>query len=161
MGLIFDYFLAPSDESAAAVIDWAGGPALGLAKKGLFGKPIAGLRTVQNTGVEPTVTLGMFEELLTGKTFDEQLADPTSRPILANRDDGERLVIRIGDDLVTSLAQAKSERLRELAQPWSEIKELWLGQGDPNDLFAFLTALRELAETARSSDQNLYCWVCV
>jgi hypothetical protein len=160
MGVLFDYFVAPDDETAAAVIDWQGGPALGVPKQGLFGKPIAGMPTVEDTGIEPTVTLGMLQELLTGKTFDEQLADPTSRPILANRDGGERLVLRIGNDLVVPLAQAPVERLSELAQPWSEIEEFW-GQADPNDLASFLTGLRELALRAHSSDQGLYCWVCV
>ena len=108
MGVLFDYFVAENDEQAASVIDWPGGPAKGLPKRGLFGKATPGFPVVDGKGIEPTVNLGMFEELLTGKTFGDQLQDPQSRPIVANRDGGERLVIRIGDALVTALAQADS-----------------------------------------------------
>lgn len=160
MGVLFDYFVAPDDSAAAAVIDWPSGPASGVPKKGLFGKPVPGLVTMQDTGVEPTVTLGMLEEMLTGKTFDEQLADKGSRPVVATREGGERMVVRIGDDLVASLAAAPGDRLRELAQPWSQIEEFW-GHGDPVSLQEFLQRLQGMAAQAQAGKKGLYCWVCV
>jgi len=160
MGVLFDYFVAPDDSTAGAVIDWPGGPASGVPKKGLFGKPVPGLAAIQDTGVEPVVTLGMLEEMLTGRTFDEQLADDQSRPIVATRDGGERLVVRIGDDLVSSLAGAPPDRLRELAQPWSQIEEFW-GPGDPVYLQEFLHRLQGMAVQAEAAKRGLYCWVCV
>jgi hypothetical protein len=160
MGVLFDYFLADSDENAAAVIDWPGGPANGVPKRGLFGKAIPGLPAVDGKGIEPTVNLGMLEELLTGKSFDEQLQDPQSRPIVADRDGGERLVIRIGEVFVSALAEASPARLEELSNPWSQIEEFY-GQADPADLSTFLLRLRDLATQATNSQQQLYCWVCV
>jgi hypothetical protein len=159
MGLLIDYFLASADDQAAAVIDWPGGPAKGIPKKGLFGKALPGLPTLES-GIEPVVNLGMFEELLTGKSFEEQLSDPQSRPIVANRDGGERLVLRIGDDFSSAIAQSDPARLQELAVPWSQIEEFY-GQADPTDLSRFLFRLRDLAGHATDSSQHVYCWVCV
>jgi hypothetical protein len=160
VGIFFDYFVAPDDETAAAVIDWPGGPASGLDESGPAGKRSAGLPTLQDTGVEPTVALGMLQEMLTGKRFDEQLADSTSRPILANRDGGECLVLRLGDDLVGPLAQTPTEHLRELAQPWAQIEEFW-GQGDPSHLSEFLTELQQMSKSAQSLQHGVYCWICL
>ncbi len=160
MGLLIDYFLANTDDEAAAVIDWPGGPAKGSSKKGLFGKALPGLPTVEGPGIEPVVNLGMFEELLTGKTFDEQLDDPQARPIVATRDGGERLVVRLGDDFASAIARSEPARLQELAVPWAQIEEFY-GQADPTDLSHFLMQLRDLAAQATDSGQHVYCWVCV
>jgi hypothetical protein len=161
VALLIDYFLASSDEQARAVIDWPGGPGKSAPKKGLFGRPhTPGLPMLEGPGVEPVVNLGMFEELLTGRTFDEQLGDPLSRVIVANRDGGERLVIRIGDGFISAIADSDPNRLQELATPWSQIEEFY-GQADPADLSRFLLRLRELAAQATSSNQHVYCWICV
>lgn len=160
MGVLFDYFAADSDAVASSTIDWPSGPSRGVPKKGPFGKAMPGLPTVDGKGIEPVVTLGMLEELLTGRTFDDQLADPEARPILADRDGGERLVIRIGDKLVEALGQAQPSDLDALAGPWSQIEEFY-GSANPADLALFLRSLRDLAVSAKSGDQKLYCWVCV
>jgi hypothetical protein len=55
MGLLIDYFVAPADAEAALVLD--GGPG------GRF--PVT-----DGSGIEPVVSLGMLEEMLTSKSFD-------------------------------------------------------------------------------------------
>lgn len=160
MGLLCDYFIADDDKQAEAVIDWPGGPAAGVPKRGFFGRATGGLPTVEGRGVEPVVVLGMLQQLLTGKSFDDQLADPQSPRMVAMRDEGERLVIRIGDDLVRALSRVELARLQSLAHPWADIEEFH-GQADPLELAFFLEALRDLARRAEDSPGSLYCWLCV
>ena len=96
VGVLFDYFVAVSDEAAAQTIDWPGGPRGGPGERGVLNKRQEGYETMTDTGVDPQVALGVFEELRTGRSFDDQLADPDARTIVAERDNGERLVMRLG-----------------------------------------------------------------
>jgi hypothetical protein len=121
---------------------------------------VPGLPTVDGSGIEPVVSLGMLEELLTGKTFDQQLADSQSRAIVATRDGGECMVHRLGDDFASAIGRSAPARLRELAVPWSQIEEFY-GQTDPTDLSQFLLQLRDLAAQATDTGRHVYCWVCV
>jgi hypothetical protein len=69
VGLLIDYFAASSDDDAHAAL--AAGPGDRFPSTG-------------GPGIEPVVNLGMLEELLTGKAFDQQLDDPASRPLIAS-----------------------------------------------------------------------------
>jgi hypothetical protein len=147
MGLLCDYFLASSDEIAAAVVE--SGP----------GRVVPPLAVVDGCGVEPTVQLGTLEELLTGRSYDE-IAAREDEPLVAVLDDGERVVERLPDELVTALAAASDERLAEVAVPWSQTEEFW-GQSSPDALTGLLCELAALARSATDGGQRLYCWVCV
>jgi hypothetical protein len=72
MGLICDYFAAPSDESAAEVVDHDHGPA----------------PAVPGGRIDPIVVLGTVTALLTGRTFGEVLAASDRRDPVAMQDDG-------------------------------------------------------------------------
>jgi hypothetical protein len=78
---------------------------------------------LEGSGIEPSVNLGMFEALLTGKTSEQRLADPKSYPLLASADDHQVVVIGLADDFVRALSAAQEADLRQLAQPWSRIEE--------------------------------------
>jgi hypothetical protein len=78
---------------------------------------------LEGSGIEPSVNLGMFETLLTGKTSEQRLADPKSYPLLASADDHQVVVIGLADDFVRALSAAQEADLRQLAQPWSRIEE--------------------------------------
>ena len=177
MGVLFDYFAAGSDEEAASVIDRLGGPGrvpqpsapVTEQRRGLFRRKsesspsTEGEARVFDTvsgGVDPVVQMGTFEELLTGRAYDDVVEDPRSGHAVAERDGGERLVLTLTDNLVEALRQASPDRLTELAVPWSQTEEFW-GQGDPQSLAAFLTSLGRLAQRASEKGQRLYCWVCV
>lgn len=175
MGVLFEYFTAPSDSDAAATIDREGGPAEPAgsspepARRGWFGRrpkgsdvipPGPAYTTVPDTGIDPVVQGGTLEELLTGRPYEEIEQDPRWGHSLATRNGGERVVLTLTDGLVEALAQADDELLATVAVPWSQTEEFF-GAGDPEALTALLQDLSGLAREARSSGQTVYCWVCV
>ena len=162
MGLLCDYFAAPSDAEAAATIDWVGGPGRPAAKRSLLGRSRSsppGYAVVDIKGVEPTVQMATLEEILTGRSFEEIL-DENIAAIVAERDGGEQLVVRLTQGLQDALAAATDDRLRAAAAQWAETEEFW-GQGDPVVLAERLGELASLARSARDDGARLYCWVCV
>ncbi len=175
MGVLYDYFAADSDEHAATAVDLPGGPG-GAAvqaparRGGLFRRrqePVeppsaaeTGFDVVSVKGIEPVVQLGTLEELLTGRPYDDIVADPRSGEAVAVRHGGELLVLTLSDTLVAALATATDSRLAEVAVPWSRTEEFW-GEGDPDELTDFLRDLSALARRAQERGQRLYCWVCV
>jgi hypothetical protein len=171
MGVLFDYFAAPTDAQAAATIDWVGGPSnppisIHPGKRGLFGRRIkgaedrpSGFRTVRDTGVDPVVKAGTLEALLTGRTFEEILAGSPERPV-AIRDEGQQLVLRVSEGLVDALARSAPESLADVAVPWSQTEE-FRGQGDAHILGDLLVDLADLARYARSHGEAVYGWVSV
>ncbi len=123
MGVLYDYFVAPSDAEAAATIDRAGGPgqpaspASRTRTRGLFRHrqqepaPIGdgqSYPTVADTGIDPAVQGGTLEELLTGRPYDEIEQDPRWGKSLAVRDGGERLVLTLTDSLIDALARMRT-----------------------------------------------------
>lgn len=182
MGVLYDYFTAPSDDAAASTIGRLGGPGSQKvmeapdaepAKRGLFGRkrpvpepqlaideclPI--YETLSVKGIDPLVQLGTLEELLTGRPYDDVVADPRSGKDLASANGGELLVLTITDSLAAALANASDERLAEVAVPWSQTEEFW-GQADPEELAEFLRDFASLARGAEEAGQRLYCWLCV
>jgi hypothetical protein len=162
VGVLCDYFTAPSDEAAAATIDWDGGPSRpDLQKRGVLrrSKGPEPLPTVEFGGVEPTVQMGTLDEILTGTPFGEVLADPTAA-IIAERDGGERLVVRLSTRLQAALAVADADRLKDAAVPWAATAEFF-GLGDPEELGDRLVELSALARSAERRAQRMYCWLCV
>ncbi|MFC6715652.1 hypothetical protein [Branchiibius cervicis] len=172
MGVLFDYFVAGSDEQAAVTIDWLQGPShpsasgptadpygtSGRSDDDLGDFP-SGFRTVSDTGIEPVVQAATLEGLLTGRSVDDILESLPEAPV-AIRDGGERLVLQVSGGLIDVLAQSTPERLAEVAVLWSQTEEFW-GQGDPEFLRDLLGELAQLARHARAEGEVVYCWVCV
>lgn len=180
MGVLFDYFTAPSDEEAATVIDRVSGPgsqAVLMAqpeeKRGVFGRRQVRASqpafstdpkthvydTVSDTGIDPVVQLGTLEALLTGRAYDEVTADPRSGHAIEVRDGGDRVVVTVTASLTSTLAEATEQTLTQVAIPWSETEEFW-GEGDPVALTALLEELAALARNAHNNGHQLYCWIC-
>jgi hypothetical protein len=160
VGLLCDYFVAPDDASAAATIDWIGGP-------GEPSKPRGFLKRAEETayprvslpGVEPVVMMGSLDGLLTGRSFEDVLADPTGHEV-AIRDGGERLVWALPTALRDALLISDDAQLRAVAVPWVATEEFW-GQGDPVAAGEWLVQLRQLVVDGTQKGHTLYCWVCV
>jgi len=154
VAVLFDYFAASSDEIAATVVDRIGGPGSSAHPAG----PSA-FSTVRAPGVDPVVLMGNLERLLTGRSFEEILDDPTSGPVAA-RDGGARAVLRLTTSLAQALAEMEDARVGSVALLWSHTREFW-GRGDPVALATLLRALASLGREARAKESPLYCWVCL
>ena len=181
VGVLFDYFAAASDDDAGAVIDRIGGPSSQTAaaapdtppgrRWAWGGRSAPGSEfvtdpelpvfdTVAVKGIDPVVQLGTLEELLTGRAYDEIVQDPRGGRVIASRDSGTRLVLRLSDSLMGALVLATGELFAAVAIPWSQTEEFW-GQGDPEVLADFLNDLAGLARRAQERGHHLYCWVSV
>ena len=132
MSLLCDYFMAPSPEAAASVLDWTGGPEHPPAgKRSLLrrSQPTeSAYEVVSLPGVEPTVTLGQLDALLTGRSIREVIHDSDRDPI-ASADGGERLVVPLGPRFEEAIAAMSEDQVPGLAEQWSQAEEFW-GQGD-------------------------------
>jgi hypothetical protein len=177
MGVMYDYFAAESDDAAAATIDRVGGPGsqsvLVVRKRSIFsrrdngGQPEFGTDpsllvhdTVSVKGIDPVMQMGILEELLTGRPYDDVMADPRGGQDLAVRDGGAGVVLTLTDQLASALAAASEDVLASVAQQWA-LAEEFAGRGDPEALLAFLVRLGALARRAEGSGQRLYCWLRV
>jgi hypothetical protein len=155
MGVLFDYFSAPSDEIAATAINRIGGPSAPSEDT----PPLPPFDTLQSKGIEPAVMLGKLEALLTGRDYKEIFGGPRAHKALAIEDGGEQVVETLTDELQTALVGADNERLAAVVVPWSEIEEF---QGaNPEGLARWLGEFAELARRAQKRGERLYCWVCV
>lgn len=152
--VLFDYFAAASPEDAAATIDWAGGPSAPTDDAS------DAYAVVDLEGVDPVVTMGRLEELVTGRSLmNEILHDPGHKPV-AVRDRGARLVIPLGPRLEEALATASDEQLRPIVVEWAQTEE-FRGMADVPALLEALRQLAHLAREANASGKQIYCWVCV
>lgn len=178
VGVMYDYFSAASDESAATTIDLPGGPDGAGA---LLPMPVpeivrrygrdglrellrprlrlaeTGFHVVATKGFDSTTDLGAIEGILTGVDFDEFLARPRTSHVVAERDGGERLVLTISDELQGVLATVEAAELTAAARRWVEEQ----GSGDTDVLGGLLHELAELARGAQRRGERLYCWICV
>ena len=151
MGILCDYFSAPSDEAAATAADVPGGPRAASAP---------GFEVVELKGIEPVVQLGTLEAILTGVDYDVVTRNLRQGHAVAVRRDGEVLVVSLTDELRAALADVTESRLHEAAVSWSETEE-FRGLTEPSIVAEALVELAGLARRATARDERLYCWVCV
>jgi len=119
-----------------------------------------GLEVLSVKGIDPVVQMGTLENLLTGTSTDVIFSRDRSGKDVAVRDENERLVLALTDELQAALSAATAEQLDAVASPWSQTDEFW-GRGEPDVLAQFLRQLSLLARNATASGARLYCWVCV
>ncbi|MFL6174756.1 MAG: hypothetical protein ACJ716_17840 [Marmoricola sp.] len=165
--MITEYFMASDDEAAGATIDRTGGPSAPpdpVEEEGLFDRRSAAWSSpayavLDGNGIEPTVQMSSLEALLTGRdvaeVFDQNLNVDL---VVASRDGGEALVVRLPDALTSALAGASEAQLRDAAVPWSRTEE-FSGAADPTDLAEWLVDLADFVR--EGSGEHLYCWLSV
>jgi hypothetical protein len=153
MGVLTDYFSAPSDEAAASAIDR--GPSHPLTDPSA--EPP--FETLQAKNLDPVIMLGTLEALLTGRDYDDIRKGPRQGHLLAGQDDYQLLVLTVTDEIQAALAAASNKQLAEVAVTWSQTEEI--GGADPKELAGVLEELAGLARRAADRNERLYCWVCV
>ena len=160
--MLCDYFTAASDAQAADTIDWIGGPASPPRPSGLARRSqMAARPTVSFPRIEPTTWMGKLEEVLTRRSLDDILQDPTGQ-VIASRDGGERLIIRLTARLQDALASLDDDTVDEVAAQWAAPDEYYgTGAEDPELAAGALRDLVRLVRAGRERGETLYCWVCV
>jgi hypothetical protein len=191
MGVLFDYFLAESDEVAASAL--YGGPG----NCGVVPAPSAApqsqprrwfRRKPQPASAQPaspqqgSVT-GSDEELRRLPFVDGRRIDPivmmgTAEALLTGRTydevDAARgplrplSMIESGELMVERLSDSLVIALASASnERLAEVAVPWSrteefwGHGDPEVLAGFLEELAELAQLAQASGRHMYCWTCV
>jgi len=161
MGLLCDYFTAASNAQAAETIDWIGGPANPPRASGLARRSqIAARPAVSLPGIEPTTWMGKLEGILTGRSFDDILQDPTGQ-VIASRDGGERLIIPLTARLQDALASIDDDAVDQVAAQWAAPDEYYGTSADTELAAGALRDLVRLVRAGRERAETLYCWVCV
>jgi hypothetical protein len=94
--------------------------------------------------------MGKLEEILTGRSFDDILQDPTGQ-VIASRDGGERLVIPLTARLQDALASIDDGTVDEVAAQWAA-PDAYYGTGADAELAA--GALRDLVHLARAGRER-------
>ena len=110
------------------------------------------------TKIDCVVELAYVEELLGGRSVDEQLDDPRTGGLVEQCD--ERLVLSISEEMQAALASLPDAELPQIARMWAQAEE-FEGAADPAHLELVLRDLRALSQTATERTLGLYCWACV
>ncbi|MCW2931738.1 MAG: hypothetical protein JWM19_2700 [Actinomycetia bacterium] len=150
MGVLTDYFSAPSDEAAASVLDRPGGPVAGPV-------PLP-FDAVESKGLDPHVVMGKLEEALTGQDYWAVTTDPQYARVILARGDGGPWVFKVSSRLQAALAAADGITLARAAVEWSQAEELQINGVSP-DMSGILEDLAGLARRAAAKEEHLYCWV--
>jgi hypothetical protein len=151
MGVMYHYFSAPSDETAATAINRIGGPDEPSADT----PPLPPFDTFPTKGFDPEVMLGQLEALLSGRDFHDTVL---SLKTVAVEDDGERMVVALTDSISAALADADEERLASVAVSWSQIEEF---RSTPEEIASWLGEFASLFRRARERSERVYCWCCL
>jgi hypothetical protein len=155
MGVLTDYFSAPSDAAAASALDRVGGPGQPAAGP----SPLPPFDTFQSKGLDPAVIMGKLEEALTGQDYRVITARTQHGRMVAKGGAHGPWVAKVSSPLQAALSQADSSKLARAAAQWSQAEELRGASAE--DLTPILEELSGLARRATARDEHLYCWVCL
>ncbi|MET9723712.1 hypothetical protein [Streptomyces zaomyceticus] len=141
-----DYFSAPDDQAAVAVLQTPGGPGQ------------TELDVVFLKNIDPVVAIAQLEAVITGCSYEEASNRPRSGQVLSEPEDGPPFVVSLSSTLIDALAAATQGDLVRFAEPWSATDELRHMGISSKDAAIVLKNLAGLAERAQASGQRLYCW---
>jgi hypothetical protein len=110
--------------------------------------------------MEPTMWMGKLEEILTGCSFDEILAEPTGK-MVASRDGGERIVLSLTAQVQEALLEPDDGRIVEVGSAWAQPDEYYGTGTDPLVATDALRGLIDLLRVGQSNGGQAFCWVCV
>ncbi|MER6346251.1 hypothetical protein ACWC10_32115 [Streptomyces sp. NPDC001595] len=144
MSIIVEFFAAPDDASAAAVLRT--GP------RGAFESLSFGNFDAEEAVVE-------WECLLVGGSSADELLDAGEPRLVAGQDDDGCVVLALSPRLSAALAEAEPSALKGAAAAWSAQRAEDGEVIDVEIAEAILSDLSALAGSARHRDHGVYCWV--
>jgi hypothetical protein len=94
-------------------------------------------------------------------SYDQISQNPRWGAMLAERDEGERRVLTLTDELQDALTNAEPGRFADVAARWAQTEECRMDRLTTADLVQVLERLGALAKGATERGDHLYCWMCV
>lgn len=178
MAVMYEYFAAPSDATAAEMLQAGPGGALSassavrealrvgdreafrLAMRPKVRLSDSDVLVLAAKGIDPVIQMRTLQALLTGEQYDVIAGRPRAGHVVAERDHGTALVVTLTDEILAALAAAPRDQIVAAAALWSE-DEGFYGQADSGILADFLLELADLARQADRRGERLYCWICL
>jgi hypothetical protein len=157
MGVLFDYFRAPSDAVVVELMDKHDGDSPG----GIEGwSPIVDLKAV-----DPAIVLSRLVGFIAGGLSPAAAArDRLVWPVGGENDMDYQgpWVTNLADEVRDALAGLDDARLHEAATSWTGIEEFsHYSDNTVESSAAIIMLLVELARAARDAGEHLYCWICL
>ena len=151
MGVLFDYFRAPSEAEVRRHMD-----------EDDAASPVpATFDGIELKTIDPSVILSQLVAFVIGQQWSADLVDER----LIWPEDGEQDLTHEGpwitalDDRTRDvLAGIPADRIPELAERWATVEELG-GYADAEFLREVVADFAALAVRAREHDESLYCWM--
>jgi hypothetical protein len=143
VSIIIRFFVAPSHQAAAAVVD--GGP------DGVFESLSYGNFDAEGAMIE-------WESIFTGRRFDELIAADEPEVIADPGDGGGPMLLAASKALRDALAAADQSRLVEVSRLWVQERAADGEVFDQEIATQILSDLARLAHGLRGRDHRLYCW---
>ncbi|MER7485620.1 hypothetical protein ABTY20_06840 [Streptomyces sp. NPDC126497] len=143
MSIIVKFFVAPSHEAAAAVVD---------------GGPERTFESLEYGNFDAEEALIEWESIFSGRSFEELVAADEPEAV-AEPDDGEGpMVFAVPRALQDALAAADRSRLAEVGRLWIQERAADGEAFDQEIATRILSDLAGLARDIGGRDHRLYCW---
>lgn len=153
MGVLYDYFRAPSDDAAIALIGEIGGGPVVVADSSRT------VDAVDLKGIDPGVALGSLVGFVRGV---HRRKDLVRSDLLWSLDEQGPWLLSIDDDTRDALAAITDDQVPALSAQWGRIEELASDGPLPGgQLIPVINAISGLAGRARDAGDHLYCWCCL
>ncbi|MEU4620509.1 hypothetical protein AB0G04_11100 [Actinoplanes sp. NPDC023801] len=143
----YDYFAAPSDAAAMAILDRPGNPGQSPADAGLLSELV-------DDGVGFSQELGYYARLILGSDTDIDLEDWEHR--IDATPDERRVILRVPPILVRAIADTDIEHLHSLVPAWAQFP--YFAERNPDRLRTFATDLHRLCRTATEANGGVYSY---
>ncbi len=141
---VIRFFVAPSHEAAAAVVDRG---------------PDGAFESLSYGNFDAEEALIEWESIVTGRTF-ERLVAADEPEAVADSDDGDGpVVLAASKALQDALAAADQSRLGEVSQLWVRKRAADGETFDQEIATKILSDLARLARGVGGRDHRLYCWM--
>ncbi|CAM5304409.1 hypothetical protein [Streptomyces aurantiogriseus] len=144
MSIIIKFFVAPSHEAAAAVVD---------------GGPDRAFESLEYGNFDAEEALIEWESIFTGRSFEELVGADEPEAVADPADWEGPMVFAASEALRDALAAADHSRLAEVSRLWIQKRAADGEVFDQEIATRILTDLARLARGIDGREHRLYCWM--
>ncbi|MBL0886508.1 hypothetical protein [Myceligenerans indicum] len=149
MGIVTDYFAAPTDGAAMTALRMPGGPSASEDPS------LPRFDSVALPSVDPFVMLAGLAQALSGRPYGEITANPRHGALVGSTGDEGPWIVTVSDELTKDLASVAPARLARVTRTWVRETE---PPAPAHRITPAVLLLAELATRVVADGRYLYCW---